>query len=59
MEEETYRTLRDEIAIAAMACILQVKTYKSKRLLALDAYQLADAMMEARQSNSTESPTRT
>ena len=59
----TYKTLRDEIAIAAM----QGDMGNNKGMWANNPdkvaieryYQIADAMLEARESSSTESPTRT
>ena len=58
MEEETYKTLRDEIAIAAMVCMLQEDKYPPRQT-AREAYAMADWMLTARESSSTESPTRT
>ncbi len=58
MEEETYKTLRDEIAIEAMKVMMSMNLYDPAKT-AKKAYQWADAMLKARESNSTESPTRT
>ena len=58
MEEEMYRTLRDEIAIAAMACMMQLDKYLPEQTATM-AYRFADAMLEARKSSSTASQTRT
>ena len=57
----TYKTLRDEIAIAVMMAMLSgpPRGIEQADLMAAKAYRWADAMLEARESSSTESPTRT
>jgi hypothetical protein len=54
--------LRDEIAIMAMEALLKtdmLQTYSGWRHLAKDSYTIADAMIQARESSSTASQTRT
>jgi hypothetical protein len=59
----TYKTLRDEIAIEVLKFILNMpaeKFAKPTRMQVCNvAYLWADAMLKARESSSTESPTRT
>ena len=61
-EEETRKTLRDEIAIAALTVMLAYSHCANRataRAMARLSYQIADWMLEARESSSTESQTRT
>jgi len=46
---ETYKTLRDEIAITAMACLIQNDKYDEKQTAEV-AYKYADAMLKAREA---------
>ena len=55
----TYKTLRDEIAMAALTGLLADPITMANFGTAKLAYQLADWMLKARESSSTESPTRT
>ena len=55
----TYKTLRDEIAIAALTGLLADPQGGPASALVKLSYQIADWMLEARESSSTESPTRT
>jgi hypothetical protein len=58
----TYKTLRDEIAIEALVAIINrgdLDTEMDVMPYCKDAYTIADAMLEARESSSTESPTGT
>ena len=55
----TYKTLRDEIAMAALTGLLAHPITMANFGTAKLAYQLADWMLKARESSSTESPTRT
>ena len=57
-------TLRDRISIAAMAAMLRLDetamyTRRNMEELAVDSYTMADLMLKARESSSTESATRT
>jgi hypothetical protein len=52
--ELTYKTLRDEIAIAAMQILMQdYPGDQDETYLAAEAYRMADSMLKARESNST------
>jgi hypothetical protein len=52
--ELTYKTLRDEIAIAAMQVLMQdYPGDQDETYLAAEAYRMADSMLKARESNST------
>ena len=54
-ESNLYRTLRDEIAIAAMATMVQSWPWPAPNsdsnleMVARDAYRIADAMLKARE----------
>jgi hypothetical protein len=54
----TYKTLRDEIAIAALVVFMRVPSLTPEQISA-NAYIMADAMLEARESSSPASPTTT
>ena len=55
----TYKTLRDEIAIAALTGLFADPQVRAYSTLAKLSYQIADAMLKARESSYSESPTRT
>lgn len=66
MEEEIYKTLRDEIAMISLRGAFEcdpmdfwARTDDMKEGISRQAYRWADAMLKVRESNSTASPTRT
>ena len=55
-----YKTLRDEIAIAAMVAIISrgdLDTEMDVMPYCLDAYTIADSMLEASNSTASQTPT--